>query len=83
MFSLTAKETRHCSCGKTSGQYVSAHEATYSGPCVPLAFGNDTFYRALARQPLAGRGDNFTAFVIPMSNDVMKRVETPPPPSSD
>lgn len=59
------EEVRLCACGQSQGAYLPDRaRAWIRGPCVPLGFANDSFYRALAAQPLEPPGEAFRAFVI-------------------
>ena len=57
---------RTCKCGACVGSYLAdGLNAVYSGPAVPIGFGNTTLAEAIRNQPEVGDGKEFTAFVIP------------------
>lgn len=57
---------RRCQCGRSAGRYDAAGiEGSYSGEAVPLGIVNDSFAAAIRNRPDSGRGERFTAFVIP------------------
>lgn len=65
IFNLTLTE-KSCSCGKTKGKYSQdGINAIVSPSSVAIGFQNSSFLRALDRQPVAGMGEEFTAFIIP------------------
>lgn len=64
------KQTKSCGCGQTTGCYSDNLNATYSGKdAVPLGFANFSFRTAIDFQPENGKGEEFTAFVIPKKCD--------------
>ena len=64
IFRLWIGEIRKCKCGMSQGKYTDNLNAWYSGPTIPLGFGNSTFKLALDNQPETGFGPRFDAFVI-------------------
>lgn len=70
------KTTRTCHCGSTGGHYKSdGLNAIYYGPAVPLGFTNTSFVAAIRNQPEWGKGEPFTAFVIPKVCPTMELVD--------
>lgn len=75
---LYSRTTRKCQCGTSGGRYAAdGLNATYWGNAIPLGILNDNFRRALERQPEAGLGERFEAFVIPKECPTMKRTNPP------
>ncbi len=69
---LVMKE-RSCECGKTSGRYLDSLHAIYTGPAVPFGIANSSFVEAMRNQPFKGKGQEFTAWVMPVECNTMKR----------
>jgi len=68
-------ERRSCSCGRSSGMYYEdGLHANIIGDAVPLGITNESFLSALANRPAAGMGVEFTAFVIPVKCDTVKKL---------
>lgn len=66
---------RVCKCGKSSGQYLkNGLNATYSGPCIPIGFNNQSFIEAPLNQPISGMGRRFEAFIISELCPTMKKM---------
>lgn len=69
---------RHCECGASFGQYdpedIESLQAEIGGSAIPLGFENNSFVDALRNQPSEGRGERFTAFVIPKECPTIRRV---------
>lgn len=64
---------RVCFCGKTTGYYEDDLNAVIKGEhAVPIGFANNSLRRAIMRQPYAGDGEEFTAFVIPKHCSTVK-----------
>lgn len=57
---------RRCQCGKSAGRY-DRHgiEGEFAGEAVPLGIVNESLVAALQNRPDSGKGERFTAFVIP------------------
>lgn len=69
-------EPRSCKCGKSSGQYTDIVNAVYSGPAIPIGFGNNSFDYAIQNQPIDGvMGLRFYAFVIPKNCETFRKVK--------
>lgn len=64
------REPKSCPCGRSQATYLDDRNAIYSGPCVPLGFGNGDFTKAVAK----GHGI-FDAFVIPATSRWFRRVD--------
>ena len=59
-------EVRYCGCRTCWGYYHrNGLSAVINKEAVPIGFTNHTFKHAIDNQPDAGRGLEFTAFVIP------------------
>lgn len=56
---------RYCICKASWGEYINWTQAHISSNAIPLGFLNAEFKDAIDHQPDAGRGKEFTAFVIP------------------
>lgn len=75
VFSLN-KVKKICSCRRSSGQYEEdGINAVYSGSAVPIGFNNASFLTALAIQPKEGKGEEFTAFIIPEKCETFIKLE--------
>jgi hypothetical protein len=73
VFNLNFKDKK-CSCGQTSGHYLSdGLHAVYVGG-IPLGFNNRVFEESLINQPFNGAGRDFPAFVIPKKCDTFKKL---------
>lgn len=69
-------EPRSCKCGKSSGRYTDKVNAVYSGPAIPIGFGNNSFDHAIQNQPFDGvMGLRFYAFVIPKNCETFRKVK--------
>ena len=70
------KTTSSCRCSDSGGHYkTDGLNAIYYGPAVPLGFTNGSFNYARERQPEWGKGEPFTAFVIPKVCPTMELVD--------
>lgn len=57
---------RRCQCGKSAGRYgADGIEGLFIGEAIPLGIVNDSLTAALRNRPDSGKGERFTAFVIP------------------
>lgn len=73
IFNLDLTE-KTCRCGETKGKYVNLLNAVYSGDkAIPLGIANHTFRNALQNRPISGKGETFTAFVIPQNCETFKK----------
>ncbi len=72
---LMPEEERFCKCGMCSGKYDDEGiYAWYTGKyCVPIGFDNESFLKAIQRQPEDGKGYRFEAFVIPMDSETFQK----------
>lgn len=78
LVALIVNEVRVCRCGNSQGVYTDNINAVYHGErAVPLGITNDSFFAAMDRQPAEGRGETFTAFVIPKSCPTFKAAAKP------
>lgn len=74
IFNLEYKE-KTCSCGSTKGKYNDNLNAVYEGKhAIPLGIDNHSFIYALNNQPQEGRGERFTAFVIPIECSTFQKI---------
>lgn len=72
---LFEDEVRTCRCGNTSGKYINASDAIFSGEsAIPLGFNNNTLRGAILKQPIRGMGSDFNAFVISKECLTFKKV---------
>lgn len=70
------KTTSTCLCSDSGGHYkTDGLNAIYYGPAVPLGFTNTSFVDAIRNQPEWGKGEPFTAFVIPKVCPTMELVD--------
>jgi len=70
IYSLS-KETKTCTCGKTSGRYLDKGNIEYTGGdnVFVLGFSNSSLINALIEHKDSNvMGTEFTAFVIPKDN---------------
>jgi len=77
VFKLSQKEQRQCVCGLCTGFYhENGINAEYRGDsAIPIGFANSSLMQAIKNQPQDGRGEKFTAFVIPKSCLTMTQME--------
>lgn len=71
---LHARE-RKCYCGESSGRYLDALNAEYSGPCLMLGIDNGSLREAVhshKSHPDGLRGIRFEAFIIPETAPTIK-----------
>ena len=68
------KDLRTCQCGKSQGRYVDDLNAVIGGPCVPLGISNTSLTDAILARPYEGLGKEFTAFVIPIECETVKKI---------
>jgi len=54
--------------------YEDGLHANIIGDAVPLGITNESFFKALTHRPQAGMGAEFTAFVIPVKCDTVKKL---------
>ena len=65
---LSFNPARTCCCGLSRGHYLDdGLHAVITGPCIPLGFDNYSFIKALNTRPKEGMGQDFKAFIIPVS----------------
>jgi len=75
IFSLNYKY-KQCSCGKTSGFYVTQENMVYSGKYANvLSIENDSIHEGLENIPLDGRGFEIEAHVVPYYCDSAVKVK--------
>ena len=83
VFNLTDK-SKSCECGKTKGKYTDNINAVYSGPGIPIGFGNNSLLNAMRLQNFLNKvekdnpkvcckGEEFTAFTIPEWADTITK----------
>ena len=64
---------RRCHCGDSWGRYYAdGIRAEIGGRAVPLGFANNSFAEALRNRPADGKGELFTAFVMPVAVPTIK-----------
>jgi hypothetical protein len=65
LVSLTLGTPRKCQCLHAGGHYTDPLHAVYWGTALPVGLDNRSFLEAVKRQPRAGMGEPFNAFIIP------------------
>ena len=62
------EHTRQCLCRESWGRYLAdGATAEVGGKAIPLGFVNESLAEAVRNRPESGKGERFTAFVIPRS----------------
>ena len=60
------EHTRKCDCRESWGRYMpDGLNAEIGGKAIPLGFVNESLAEAVRKRPESGKGERFTAFVIP------------------
>ncbi len=68
---LRQDEKRYCQCNGSWGECTDFLNAEIGGKAIPLGFDNNSFMKAILKQPESGNGKKFEAFVIPKDCDTI------------
>lgn len=78
---LSTSRVRRCECGRSWGYYrPDGLNAEIGGDAIPLGFVNASLAEAVRNRPESGKGERFTAFVIPRSAPRVREMGAPDPP---
>lgn len=71
--SLSSKELRSCSCGKSQGRYTEdGTKCQISEAAIPLGIANDTLRRGMENRPQEGLGFRLDSLVLPYTSPLFE-----------